>query len=44
VPVKNSSGQVVAVLDLDSDLPAAFSAEDISFTEHLCQYLGVKYF
>jgi GAF domain-containing protein len=44
VPIKNSDNQVVAVLDLDSDLPAAFSPEDISFTEHLCQYLGAKYF
>ena len=44
VPVKNSNGQVVAVLDLDSDLPAAFSTSDISFAEHLCQYLGAKYF
>jgi L-methionine (R)-S-oxide reductase len=44
VPIKNSSGQVVAVLDLDSDLPAAFTATDISFAEHLCQYLGAKYF
>ena len=44
VPIKSSTGQVVAVLDLDSDLPAAFSPSDISFTEHLCQYLGAKYF
>ena len=27
VPIKNSNNQVVAVLDLDSDLPAAFSPE-----------------
>ena len=44
VPIKSSTGQVVAVLDLDSDLPAAFSSLDISFTERLCQYLGAKYF
>ena len=44
VPIKSSSGQVVAVLDLDSNLPAAFSAADILFTENLCQYLGAKYF
>ena len=44
VPIKSSNGQVVAVLDLDSDLPAAFSTQDISFTEHLCQYLGAKFF
>lgn len=44
VPVKNSNGEVVAVLDLDSDLPAAFSPEDIKFTERVCDYLGNRYF
>ena len=44
VPVKDSEGNVVAVLDLDSDLPAAFSPEDIEFTEQVCEYLGKKYF
>ena len=44
VPVKDSEGNVVAVLDLDSDLPAAFSSEDIEFTEQVCEYLGEKYF
>ena len=44
VPVKNSNGEVVAVLDLDSDLPAAFSTEDIKFTERVCDYLGNRYF
>ena len=44
VPINNSNGQVVAVLDLDSDLPAAFSRADIDFAEHLCKYLGEKYF
>ena len=44
VPVKDSEGNVVAVLDLDSDLPAAFSSEDIEFTEQVCEYLGKKYF
>ncbi|WP_438995125.1 GAF domain-containing protein [Poseidonia sp.] len=44
VPIKGSNGEVVAVLDLDSDLPAAFSKEDVLFVEHLCQYLGAKYF
>ena len=33
VPIKSSNGEVVAVLDLDSDLPAAFSTSDITFTE-----------
>ena len=44
VPIKNSDGRVVAVLDLDSDIPAAFSSADVDFVEHLCQYLGGKYF
>ena len=44
VPVKDSEGNVVAVLDLDSDLPAAFSPKDIEFTEQVCEYLGKKYF
>ena len=44
VPVKNSQGEVVAVLDLDSDLPAAFSPADIEFSEMICQYLGRRYF
>ena len=36
VPIKNSSGDVVAVLDLDSDLPAAFSKDDIdSLSEYV---------
>ena len=44
VPVKDSNGAVVAVLDLDSDIPAAFCPEDILFTEQVCKYLGEKYF
>ena len=44
VPIKNSNDEVVAVLDLDSDLPAAFTTLDIAFIEQLCQYLGTKYF
>ena len=44
VPIKNSNGDVVAVLDLDSDLLAAFSSSDISLTENICQYLGSRYF
>ena len=44
VPIKNSSGDVVAVLDLDSDLPAAFSKDDIAFSERVCSYLGSRYF
>ena len=44
VPIKDSKGSVVAVLDLDSDIPAAFSSEDIMLTENVCKYLGEKYF
>ncbi len=44
VPVKDSNGAVVAVLDLDSDIPAAFCPEDILLTEQVCKYLGEKYF
>ena len=44
VPVKDSNGQVVAVLDLDSDLPAAFSPEDVKFSERVCNYLSNRYF
>ncbi len=44
VPIKDSNGSVVAVLDLDSDILAAFSSEDILLTENVCKYLGEKYF
>lgn len=44
VPVKDSNGSVVAVLDLDSDIPAAFSNEDIKLAENVCKYLGEMYF
>ena len=43
VPVKNTDGEVVAVLDLDSDLPAAFGPEDIELTERVCTWLGQMY-
>ena len=43
VPVKNTHGEVVAVLDLDSDLPAAFSEEDIHLSERICHWLGSTY-
>ena len=43
VPVKNTHGEVVAVLDLDSDLPAAFSEEDIHLSESICHWLGSTY-
>ena len=43
VPVKNSRGEVVAVLDLDSDLPAAFSSADVELSERICSWLGEIY-
>jgi len=43
VPVKDSSGAVVAVLDVDSDTPAAFSPEDVAFLEKVCEMLGQRF-
>ena len=43
VPVKNASGDVVAVLDLDSDHHAAFSPDDIHLSERICSWLGSMY-
>ena len=43
VPIKNASGAVVAVLDVDSDTPAAFSRADVQFLEDVCQMLGKRY-
>ena len=43
VPVKNTEGEVVAVLDLDSDQHAAFSKDDIALAERVCSWLGQTY-
>ena len=43
IPVKNSNGDVVAVLDLDSDEFDAFSENDISLAQDICEWLGVTY-
>jgi len=43
VPVKDSTGAVVAVLDVDSDLPAAFSPEDVAFLEEIGKMLGQRF-
>jgi L-methionine (R)-S-oxide reductase len=41
VPVlQQGSGEVLAVLDVDSDEPAAFDEVDQRHLEHLCGYLG----
>lgn len=36
-------GIVVAVLDVDSDIPDAFSQDDVDFLERVCQFLGTLY-
>ncbi len=43
VPVKNTKGDVVAVLDVDSDEVAAFSTKDIELVEQVCAWLGNTY-
>ena len=43
VPIKNSSGEVVAVLDVDSDDFSAFSKQDIDLIERVCTWLGTEY-
>ncbi len=43
IPVKNSSGDVVAVLDVDSDEFDAFSEDDISLAQDICEWLGLTY-
>ena len=43
IPVKNSNGDVVAVLDVDSDEFDAFSENDISLVQDICEWLGVTY-
>lgn len=43
VPVLRMNGQVLAVLDVDSDLPAAFDDTDRIFLERLCAKLGRRF-
>lgn len=43
VPVLTPDGQVLAVLDVDSDLPAAFDELDRSALEALCADLGARF-
>ena len=43
VPIKSSNGEVVAVLDVDSDDFSAFSKQDIDLTERICTWLGTVY-
>ena len=43
VPIKNSKGNVIVVLDVDSDELAAFSDEDVGLLERVCQFLEMQY-
>ncbi len=43
VPVLTPEGRLLAVLDVDSDLPAAFDETDQRYLEHLCQKLGAQF-
>ena len=43
IPVKNSNGDVVAVLDVDSDEFDAFSEDDITLAQDICEWLGATY-
>lgn len=43
VPVLTPAGEVIAVLDLDSDLPAAFTEIDQQAVEALCAELGRRF-
>jgi GAF domain-containing protein len=43
VPVIAPSGQVIAVLDVDSDDLAAFEANDVALLEAVCKDLGQRY-
>lgn len=43
VPVLRPDGRVLAVLDVDSDLPAAFDAVDQAWLDALCADLGQRF-
>ncbi len=43
IPVLTPEGRLLAVLDVDSDLPAAFDETDQRYLEHLCQMLGAQF-
>lgn len=40
--VHQASGQLLAVLDVDSDDAAAFDSTDQQYLEELCSFLGSK--
>lgn len=43
IPIGDAAGQVIAVLDIDSDQVGAFDAVDQRELEGLCQWLGARY-
>ena len=43
VPVVTPDARLLAVLDVDSDLPDAFDATDQAYLEQLCQRLGRQF-
>jgi len=43
VPVLRPDGTLLAVLDIDSDLPAAFVEEDQQHLEAICAALGARF-
>jgi L-methionine (R)-S-oxide reductase len=43
VPVLSPGGRVIAVLDVDSNAPAAFDAVDQEALESLCTWLGARF-
>ena len=43
VPVITPGGKLLAVLDVDSDFPAAFNDVDKEHLEWLCSWLGTRY-
>jgi GAF domain-containing protein len=43
VPVLTPEGRLLAVLDIDSDIPAAFTEVDQRYLEQLCAELGRRF-
>lgn len=43
VPVVTPEGRLLAVLDVDSDTPAAFNETDRKYLEHICEDLGSRF-
>ncbi len=43
VPILTNAGKTLAVLDVDSDVPAAFDDVDQYYLERLCSRLGERY-